>query len=183
MEHGTRPSYRRGCRCEECKEANRVYNRQRYQANKAEHTKKLRDRYANDPEYRSRRKELARDWRTKNPEESRELNRGWRAKNADRHRQNSRDYYSENKQGYIEREQARRAKMAGAEVSSVDLEELWTGWCALCGGAMDYDLKYPDPMSKSLDHDTPLSLGGAHSKENLQWTHLACNLSKGARVA
>lgn len=180
MTHGTRANYRKGCRCEPCAEANRERNRRWYAENKTRYTQKLRDRYAEDPEYRQRRRDLANDWRKKNPEESRALGRRWRSENAEKHRQNARDYYAENKQGYIEREQARRALKAGAEVTPVDLADLWTGYCALCGGEMSHDLEYPDPMSKSLDHDTPLSLGGSHSKENLQWTHLVCNISKGA---
>ena len=128
----------------------------------------------------------------------------WYAENVEAYRQNTRDYYAKNKQRrrdwskdwrkknpdkvyemWKKNNHKRRALVAGAEVtpvSPVDLADLWTGHCALCGEEMDYDLKYPDPMSKSLDHDTPLSLGGAHSKENLQWTHLTCNISKGARI-
>ena len=150
--------------------------------NKTEITQRQRDKYAKDPEYRQRRKDLASDWSKKNIQRRRDLASDWRKKNPEVHRQNARDYYAKNKQGYIEREQARRALMAGAEVSPVDLADLWTGYCALCGETLDYDLKYPDPMSKSLDHDIPLSLGGSHSKENLQWTHLSCNVSKGASI-
>src|SRR5699024_1569304 len=134
--------------------------------------------YAKDPEIRQRRKDWDKDWRKKNPEAHRAIQQRWRSENAEAHRQHSRNYYAKNRQAYIEKEQARRALMAGAEVSQVDLADLWTGYCALCGGEMDYDLKYPDPLSKSLDHDVPLSLGGSHSKENLQWTHLSCNISK-----
>ena len=151
-------------RCKSCR--NSAWKK-RYAENKTEYNQRLRDRYAKDPEYRQRRNEWANNWRKKNPEA---------------YHQYLRDYYVENKQAYIEKSQARRALKAGAKVSPVDLADLWTGYCALCGEEMDYDLKYPDPLSKSLDHDTPLSLGGSHSKENLQWTHLSCNISKGART-
>lgn len=58
------------------------------------------------------------------------------------------------------------------------------GWiCGLCGLPVDDYLTYPDPRSASLDHVTPLSLGGSHMLENVQLAHLGCNVQKGARVA
>lgn len=55
------------------------------------------------------------------------------------------------------------------------------GWiCQLCMEPVDRDLKHPDPMSPSLDHILPLSLGGAHTMANVQLAHLACNVRKGA---
>jgi 5-methylcytosine-specific restriction endonuclease McrA len=37
-------------------------------------------------------------------------------------------------------------------------------------------------MMASPDHIIPISLGGKHSYENLQCSHLKCNLAKGNRV-
>lgn len=57
------------------------------------------------------------------------------------------------------------------------------GWvCGLCDEPVPRDAVYPDPLSASLDHVVPLSLGGAHSLENVQLAHLSCNVRKGARV-
>lgn len=47
------------------------------------------------------------------------------------------------------------------------------GKCALCGRKLVYD-------DMSLDHITPLAMGGADSVENLQCTCKACNLFKGS---
>ena len=121
----------------------------------------------NKTEYTQRRK----DWYAKNKQRRKDWSKDWREKNPDK-------VYKMWKKNYHKR----RALTACAEVSPVDLADLWTGYCALCGEEMGYDLKYPDPLSKSLDHDVPLSLGGSHSKDNLQWTHLSCNISKGARI-
>lgn len=54
--------------------------------------------------------------------------------------------------------------------------------CGLCDKPVDRDSKWPAPLSPSLDHVTPLSLGGHHVYENVQLAHLRCNVSKGARV-
>lgn len=53
------------------------------------------------------------------------------------------------------------------------------GWlCGLCGLPVDKQLKWPDPMSVSLDHIVPMSKGGAHLWENVGCSHLTCNLRK-----
>lgn len=46
---------------------------------------------------------------------------------------------------------------------------------------MDKQLKWPNPMSKSVDHTVPISRGGTHEQTNLTWAHLVCNMRKGAR--
>lgn len=53
------------------------------------------------------------------------------------------------------------------------------GWiCQICHKVVNKRLKYPNPMSASLDHITPLSKGGTHTYANVQLAHLGCNLSK-----
>lgn len=36
-------------------------------------------------------------------------------------------------------------------------------------------------MSRSLDHVVPLVADGSHTRDNLAYTHLRCNVRKGAR--
>ena len=56
-------------------------------------------------------------------------------------------------------------------------------YCAICGRLVDKSLKFPHPLSASVDHITPIALGGHPSAyENLQLTHLICNQSKGAKT-
>jgi 5-methylcytosine-specific restriction endonuclease McrA len=53
------------------------------------------------------------------------------------------------------------------------------GWvCGICGGGVDPDLAWPDPMSASVDHKVPLSKGGSHTLGNAQCAHLSCNIKK-----
>jgi len=51
--------------------------------------------------------------------------------------------------------------------------------CLLCDKPIDRELRYPDPMRASMDHVVPVSMGGAHSAENLQAAHYLCNVSAG----
>lgn len=54
--------------------------------------------------------------------------------------------------------------------------------CNICSAPVDRNLSWPDPMSPSLDHVLPLSLGGHHTMENVALAHLSCNVRKGNRV-
>lgn len=58
--------------------------------------------------------------------------------------------------------------------------DAWT--CSLCNQPIDQALQYPNPMSASIDHIIPVSLGGAHSATNVAAAHLVCNLRKGNRI-
>lgn len=50
--------------------------------------------------------------------------------------------------------------------------------CAICGGWINPDFKYPHPQSFSADHITPVSKGG-HNLGPLQAAHYGCNSSRG----
>lgn len=81
----------------------------------------------------------------------------------------------------------RRARQRGARVGEpftrqyVGERDSWQ--CALCGEPIDPTLKWPDPMSQSLEHIVPLALGGEHVKENCTIAHLSCNSRGGTRHA
>ena len=80
---------------------------------------------------------------------------------------------------------ARRRGAARISVEAIERAVVFErdGWlCGLCGGSVDKRLPWPDPMSPSLDHIVPLSLGGHHLYANVQLAHLRCNLVKGNRV-
>lgn len=51
--------------------------------------------------------------------------------------------------------------------------------CELCGEPVDKTLRFPHPMSPSLDHRLPLSRGGAPlARANAGLAHLGCNSRK-----
>ena len=51
--------------------------------------------------------------------------------------------------------------------------------CGICGKPVDKSLKYPDPMSPTIDHIIPVSKrGDPIALENLQLAHRCCNRLK-----
>ncbi len=53
-----------------------------------------------------------------------------------------------------------------------------SGLCQICFVGINTSLKYPDPMSLSLDHIVPRSQGGNHNMENIRIAHLDCNAKR-----
>lgn len=54
--------------------------------------------------------------------------------------------------------------------------------CGICGKPVDMQLKFPDLMRGSVDHIIPVAHGGTHDEDNLQLSHLRCNVTKQARI-
>ena len=55
--------------------------------------------------------------------------------------------------------------------------------CGICGLSVDKTLKYPDPMSPSIDHIIPIDRGGHPSDiNNLQLAHWKCNRMKANKL-
>ena len=56
--------------------------------------------------------------------------------------------------------------------------------CAICGQPVDFKIKFPDPMSATVDHIIPISRGGHPSDiSNLQLAHFTCNRMKSDRLS
>lgn len=55
--------------------------------------------------------------------------------------------------------------------------------CGFCRNDVDMDLRWPDPMSATVDHVIPYARGGTDERENLQLCHFRCNASKRASLA
>lgn len=54
--------------------------------------------------------------------------------------------------------------------------------CCLCGMRIDDTLSSPHPMSLTLEHLTPISRGGTHNLDNIDFAHRACNTKKGPKT-
>lgn len=122
--------------------------------------------------------EARRRWLERNPT----YYRDWASANRDRTRVYSDRYRRANLELFAEAARRRRALERGVSVGEVNLDELWDGFCNLCQEPLDRSIAWPDPLSKSLDHIIPISRGGLHQQDNLAWTHLVCNMRKGARI-
>lgn len=84
------------------------------------------------------------------------------------------------------RNQRRRAVVYGADAEKFLPSEIYDrdGWtCQLCLFGIDRALRFPDPWSPTIDHTTPLSLGGPHTRANVRAAHLHCNSARGNRVS
>ena len=55
--------------------------------------------------------------------------------------------------------------------------------CGICGKPVDHSLKYPHPMSPTIDHIIPVAKGGHPSSlSNLQISHMGCNRQKSDKI-
>lgn len=55
--------------------------------------------------------------------------------------------------------------------------------CGICGKPVDFSLKYPHPLSATIDHIIPVSKGGHPSDiNNLQLAHRCCNRAKSDKL-
>ena len=55
--------------------------------------------------------------------------------------------------------------------------------CAICGKPVDKSIKYPDPMSPTVDHIIPLDKNGDPTAlDNLQLAHRYCNRQKSNKI-
>ena len=50
--------------------------------------------------------------------------------------------------------------------------------CGICGLPVDKTIRYPDPMSPTVDHIIPCAKGGSDELDNLQLAHRKCNRLK-----
>jgi hypothetical protein len=76
-----------------------------------------------------------------------------------------------------------RAKKSGANfVEDVEIDILYSrdkGMCSICLKHVDKRLKFPHPMSPSVEHVIPVSKPGSeHSYRNTALAHLVCNQRK-----
>ncbi len=55
--------------------------------------------------------------------------------------------------------------------------------CGICGKPVDFSLKYPHPLSATVDHIVPVSKGGHPTDiSNLQLAHRCCNRAKSDKL-
>jgi 5-methylcytosine-specific restriction endonuclease McrA len=177
------------------KEARKIQARELYLKNKESGLKKEYWVKMNREYYqRNREKKIAAvsAWRKNNPgkrkngspENIKKRHKEWYDNNTGKARLSTRIWQKANPDRCRSHGHERRSKERGVKVEKFDVSVIYTrdAWvCQLCGKKVDRKLRWPNPMSKSLDHIVPISLGGEHSRANIQLAHLKCNLSLGNR--
>jgi 5-methylcytosine-specific restriction endonuclease McrA len=105
-------------------------------------------------------------WRRKARAEGREIGAAW----------------DERRKSNYQKRRALKLRLPADNIRPADVYERDEWACNICSEPVDRNLSWPDPMSPSLDHVLPLSLGGHHTMENVALAHLSCNVRKGNRV-
>lgn len=89
------------------------------------------------------------------------------------------DPWSDRRRANHHKRRALKRKLPADDIKPRDVYDRDNWICGICGDPVDKNIKWPDPMSPSLDHVKPLSKGGHHVWENVACSHLDCNVRKG----
>lgn len=126
-------------------------------------------------------KAMNKAYRQAHKEERKAYNKVYYDTNPDKERARKRAYRKANSNKLREYDRKRRALKHTTQVELINEKMVFIrdGWiCQHCKKRVDKTLKYPDPMSRSLDHIVPLSKGGTHTYKNVQLAHFGCNTNK-----
>lgn len=178
--------------CAKCKRARKKVWRQVYQKLPEVMKRKYAavSEIARRPETKEKRRQWLRNYR-KNPEVVRRRQLSSKAyrenalvKKRERERQAKRANCPMHKLKHAEKEARRRAQKKSTSMEKLEFIRIFERdqWhCQICGEQINSSLTWPHPLSPSIDHVLPLSRGGSHTYDNVQASHLKCNISYGAR--
>lgn len=184
------------CRKEAKRKADRAFERKWRSENPEKNAER---RKREDPELR---KQRTRRWRDQHPDQAKAQAKAYRqahrASESARMRRWLEDpehrerHYANMKRWAIrnpDKVTAFRVRRARAELEGNATRELINAkWeasnktCCLCGTQIDDTLSSPHPMSLTLEHLTPISRGGTHNLDNIDFAHRTCNNKKGAKT-
>jgi hypothetical protein len=184
------------CRKEAKRKADREFMR-KWRAKNPERNAERRKR-----EDRDLHRQHTRHWREQHPEEAkaqakayRQANRKTEASRQRRWRQSphGKVAYKEACRKWAlrnpETAEELRARRAKAEAEGNATPELiqakWEASnkaCRLYGDPTNPGIRSPDPMSLTVEHKIPITRGGRHDIDNINFAHRVCNSSKGART-
>ena len=89
------------------------------------------------------------------------------------------EHWTKNLGGLFHNLKRAKVERAGDRFKKTEIYERDRWRCGICGAKVKQKLKYPHPLSASLDHITPIALGGTHTRDNVQLAHLSCNVLLG----
>lgn len=67
-------------------------------------------------------------------------------------------------------------------VTEADIIQTHGADCHICTESIDFELAWPHPRSKSMDHVIPIAKGGGHELSNVKMAHLTCNQRKSDKL-
>ena len=164
---GGRHSWCRICANQDCKDR---------------HLKNPEKKRESDRRYRERNIERIREYdrnRVRDPIERKKAIDKWQSNNPGRSREIKRKWEKNNPEKVMDHSRRKRAKRKNAIIEKFPAQEIFERdqWvCQICHKRVNKKLKWPNPMSPSLDHIKPISKGGSHERKNTQLTHLGCNM-------
>lgn len=184
------------CRKEAKRKADREFMR-KWRAENPEKNAERRKR--EDPELHRRR---TRRWREQHPDQAKAQAKAYRQANLSSETARMRRWLEdpEHKERHYanikrwavrnpDKVAAHKVRRARAELEGNATRELVNAkWeasnktCCLCGTRIDDTLSAPHPMSLTLEHLTPISRGGRHDIDNIDFAHRACNTKKGPKT-
>ncbi|MFA6336081.1 MAG: HNH endonuclease [Bacteroidales bacterium] len=121
----------------------------------------------------------------KNISKLRERNKEWYADHPDRAKEIKVKWnhtHPENRRDVKHRRRAREHDRDYEKINSMEIYERDNWICQICQEPVDNGLKYPNPLSASLDHVIAIAVGGSHTEGNVQLAHLRCNIKAGIKA-
>lgn len=158
MNHGTTTAYAMGCRCDDCSEAKREYQRN----------------------YRKKNRERLKSYNSKWRKDNQDWIADWRTRNEEAIREHSRRYYESHKDESYKRRRRRIAALHNAEGDFSrgefnELKQMFGNRCVRCG------IHESSCGALHADHIVPISRDGVNTIDNIQPLCPRCNLRKGNR--
>jgi len=129
--------------------------------------------------HKESRKLYRQEWYTKNKNKVTAAHEAWRKENMGRHNQTNKKWVEENPGKTADAVRTCRARKYGVTIEPFSALEIYErdNWeCQICHKKVNRKLKWPHPLSATLDHIIALKNGGAHSRQNTQLAHLVCNM-------
>lgn len=129
---------------------------------------------------------LRKERREANPDKSREIAHTWRRANSDKVAESNAKWRAKNYE-YVRNSNIRNyVRRAGGFVDpTLDIFDVFEDdnyICQLCFEPCDPFARDHHPDMATPDHIIPVSLGGSHTRDNVQTAHLRCNVSKNNRT-
>lgn len=147
--------------------------------------------------------DLLRAWRKANPDRPRERDKNaayqranrekikvkhqeWCDENREKRRASNAKYARtpigrSKKAAATQRRIAKRKGNLSIPYSRQEVFERDEGICGICSCPIDWSLSGRDPMGFTVDHVTPVSIGGTDTIDNVRSAHNRCNAKRGVR--